>query len=169
MYPYNISISEISEAENSNDNTKLIISADTQTVSDMLIDAVKDEAHDYAKYMAISKKIENPTDAETVKSIAYDEYKHKRIFEEIFKALTGTYPTAETTNAATDTGEDELTMLETLTNSFFGELEAVEMYREIMSAFANNNIRELVFEVITDEQTHADILNYLMPKFSNME
>ena len=47
MYPYNISISEISEAENSNDNTKLIISADTQTVSDMLIDDVKDEAHDY--------------------------------------------------------------------------------------------------------------------------
>ena len=41
------------------------------------------------------------------------------------------------------------------------------MYRDIMSAFEDIAIRDMLFEIITDEQSHADILNYLIHKNSH--
>ena len=61
-------------------------------ILDMLTDALDDEYSDYTKYMELSEKIDDTRDSGTVRSMAYDEYKHRRLFEEIYKALTGSAP-----------------------------------------------------------------------------
>ena len=95
--------------------------------------------------------------------MSLDEYKHKRIFEEIYTALTGEQPTISVVETETDFSD----IPAVLVNRLFDELESVEMYRDIMSAFEDNAIRDMLFEIITDEQSHADILNYLIHKNSH--
>ncbi len=125
----------------------------------MLADAVNDEAGDFSTYAAIAEIITDANDSETVKSMSYDEFKHKRIFEEIYNAINGSLP--ESSEPTLPTIED---LSAALSDCLFSELEAVEMYREIISAFESTEIRNMIFEVITDEQAHADILNYLIAK-----
>ena len=69
MYPYNTRKDDepVSDA-------KLVISADTQTIADMLVDAINDEAGDYKKYTDLSQSISDAEDSETVKSMSYDEF-----------------------------------------------------------------------------------------------
>lgn len=52
-----------------------------------------------------------------------------------------------------------------LTESLFEELDSVEFYRDIMSNVETPSVREILFEIITDEQSHAQIINYLLFKY----
>ena len=54
---------------------------------------------------------------------------------------------------------------ELLTESLFEELDSVEFYRDIMSNVETPSVREILFEIITDEQSHAQIINYLLFKY----
>ena len=81
MYPYNIKnnskpIPKLNAA-------RLTISADEQTLQAMLNDAINDENRDFMYYQALSEAMPGSVDGEIVKSMSLDEYKHKRIFEEI--------------------------------------------------------------------------------------
>ena len=156
MYPYNIKKSDLSasEARTTSQNSN-------QTLADMLIDAIHDEVSDFNKYIALSRNVTDKEDSEIVRAMAYDEYKHRRIFEEIYKSLMGSSPDIP----AQEYPSNSKNLVESFTDSLFDELEAVELYREIMSAFENLDIRDMVFEIITDEQAHADILNYLIAKY----
>lgn len=158
MYPYSVKEKEI---QKNSTKGELAVSADIRTVSEMLADAVNDEAGDFAKYSSISEMLTDRDDAETVKSMSYDEFKHKRIFEEIYHALNGSLPDTVDNTESSQPAKD---LLSELSDSLFSELEAVEMYREIMAAFGGSEVRDMIFEIITDEQAHADILNYLIAK-----
>lgn len=57
-------------------------------------------------------------------------------------------------------------MAENFSNALFGELSAVEFYRKLYFAFLNPELRDALFEIITDEQGHAQILNYMYSKYS---
>ena len=54
---------------------------------------------------------------------------------------------------------------ELLSESLFEELDSVEFYRDIMSNVETPSVREILFEIITDEQSHAQIINYLLFKY----
>lgn len=161
MYPYNIKNN--SKPIPKLNTARLTISADEQTLQAMLNDAINDENRDFMYYQALSEAMPDSVDGEIVKSMSLDEYKHKRIFEEICTALTGEQPTISVVETETDFSD----IPAVLVNRLFDELESVEMYRDIMSAFEDNAIRDMLFEIITDEQSHADILNYLIHKNSH--
>lgn len=156
MYPYNIKTTDTKPKKN------IVMANDVEIISEMLIDAINDEASDYKKYTTLASIINNSEDSETVKSMSYDEYKHKRLFEEIYNNLTGMK--APEAKEEADIVYDNLT--DALKDSLFGELEAVEMYREIMAAVEDQYIRDMLYEIITDEQAHADLINYLLAKNS---
>ena len=161
MYPYNIKNN--SKPIPKLNTARLTISADEQTLQAMLNDAINDENRDFMYYQALSEAMSDSVDSEIVKSMSLDEYKHKRIFEEIYTALTGEQPTISVVETETDFSD----IPAVLVNRLFDELESVEMYRDIMSAFEDNAIRDMLFEIIADEQSHADILNYLIHKNSH--
>ncbi|MPM83916.1 hypothetical protein SDC9_130986 [bioreactor metagenome] len=141
-------------------NAKLVMSEEEPTIQDMIIDAIKDEEHDFKYYSALSDAITDPTDAETVKSMSLDEYKHKRLLEEIYYALTGAMPQPVEVEIEPISNN----LKEEFSNSLFKELEGVELYRELMTSFESLGVRDLFFEILTDEQSHADMLNYLIQK-----
>jgi rubrerythrin len=60
-------------------------------------------------------------------------------------------PTVETYNRLIDAVE----------TSIDGELEAVELYRKIQSMLPNMKLRDMLFEIITDEQEHATRFVYV--------
>lgn len=157
MYPYNTnSTQKINNIKVT--SAKLIMSEEEPTIQDMIIDAIKDEEHDFKYYSALSDAITDTADSETVKSMSLDEYKHKRILEEIYYALTGAMP--EKVEVEIEPISNNLE--NEFGNSLFKELEGVEIYRELMTSFESLGVRDLFFEILTDEQSHADMLNYLM-------
>lgn len=164
MYTYNQKNQKNLINQSINASTDNVNESDVQTIIDMLNDALEDEYKNYYNYMAISEAMDDGIDSETVKSMAYDEYKHRRLIEEIYTAIIGSAPIPPKNMFKPKNVENVLDILDELTESLFRELEAVELYRDIMFSIENISIRDMLFEIITDEQAHADIINYIIPK-----
>lgn len=125
-------------------------------VLDLIKEAMKDERHDRVKY----NNMMNMTNDEKIKhqiNFAYmDEGKHYKMFQQIYYTLTGKVidipiPPVESYNNLKDAVE----------TSINGELEAVELYRKILSLLPNQKLRDMQFEIITDEQEHATRFVYV--------
>lgn len=125
-------------------------------VLDLIKEAMKDERHDRVKY----KNMMEMTNDERIKkqiNFAYmDEGKHYKMFQQIYYSLSGKIidipiPPVESYNnikAAVETSID-------------GELDAVELYRKIMSLLPSQRLRDMAFEILTDEQEHATRFVYI--------
>ena len=130
----------------------------------MVTEAIKDEMEDSRFYSTIANTLEDENDSKIFYKIACDEKKHEKIFSEIYEMLTG--------ESFSDDGMDcdkkpiSDNMAENFSNALFGELSAVEFYRKLYFAFLNPELRDALFEIITDEQGHAQILNYMYSKYS---
>lgn len=53
------------------------------------------------------------------------------------------------------------TLMEAVQSSIEGESEAVDQYREILALMTNMQMRDKIFEIITDEQEHFGRFIYL--------
>ena len=53
------------------------------------------------------------------------------------------------------------TLMEAVQSSIEGENEAVDLYRKIFALMVNRQMRDKVFEIITDEQEHFGRFIYL--------
>lgn len=103
---------------------------------------------------------EAPTEEEkaVIRSIRDDERRHNTMFRAIYKAYTG-----ETLPPSTDTAfERPASYGEGLRRALFGELGAVERYRNIRAGLPDRYYRDMVFEILTDELKHASKYNYLI-------
>ena len=130
----------------------------------MLIEAIKDEIRDAHFYDSIAEMLSDEDDRKIFHKIHHDEDKHKKIFTEIYEILTGETPSPE--ELMTDEKEISENMIQNFSDAIFDELSAVEFYRKLYFAFLNQEIRDSLFEVITDEQSHAQILNYMYSKYT---
>lgn len=128
-----------------------------QKLADLLVEAMKDERHDRVKYnmmmeMTNDKKVRDQID------FAYkDEIKHYELFRKIYYALfrkNMEVPIPKTI-------EHYENLKDAVESSINGELEAVELYRKIQSMLPNMQMRDTLFEIITDEQEHATRFVYL--------
>jgi Rubrerythrin. len=123
---------------------------------DMLVEAMKDERSDRAKYKVL---MDMTTDEKVKRQINFayeDEGKHYKLFQNIYQQLTGQY--LDIPEAQPKHYKDLLTEIQT---SIDGELEAVELYRKIMAMLPNQQMRDTLYEIITDEQEHATRFVYL--------
>jgi rubrerythrin len=106
-----------------------------------------------------------PTDDEKniIASIRDDERGHNKMFRQIYKNITG---------VDVPTGEDEefvkpISYLDGIKKALFGELGAVEKYREIRRGLPSTMYRDILFNIITDEIKHSAKYNYLYTLNSN--
>ena len=129
----------------------------------MLIEAIKDEIRDAHFYDSIAEMLSDEDDRKIFHKMHHDEDKHRKIFMEIYEILTGETPSPE--ELMTDEKEISENMTQNFSNAIFDELSSVEFYRKLYFAFLNQEIRDSLFEVITDEQSHAQILNYMYSKY----
>jgi rubrerythrin len=127
------------------------------TLLDKLIEAMKDERHDRVKYQRMMEMTNNPAVIRQIKFAHDDEIKHYGMFNKIYYQLTGKkidIPIPERI-------EKYNNLTDAVQSSIDGELGAVELYREIYALLPNRQMRDQIFEIITDEQEHAARFIYL--------
>lgn len=117
----------------------------------LLLEAMKDERHDTVKYKIMMEKTNDPEIKKQIKFAYDDEIKHYGMFNSIYRALTG--KTVDIPLPKTVEKYD--TLMDAVKSSIEGENEAVDLYRQIYSLLTNQNMKDMVYEIITDEQEHA--------------
>lgn len=169
MYPYNMQ-SYMENENNSNNRAPEIIEveeaigpsveADTKVLT-MMDEAITDEMKGYEYYKRLQTMFDDPKDKDTVRHMSLDEMKHRRMVEDLYKDITG--KTAPTFKA--DDIRISRNLLVELANSIMNEYEDVEFYRRLLFMLKNPDYRDRLFEILTDEQSHAGKLNYLYSKY----
>ena len=139
------------------------VSGADEKIKELLLIAIKDELHDRNFYNQLAKNIDNKEDASIVRQISMDEQKHYDYLLWIYKKLVGHTPFIR------DNKDEQFKIPSSLSkvfaSSIFSELEAVEFYRRLMFMFLDLEVRDMIYEIITDEQAHATKFNYLYSKY----
>ncbi|WP_322412878.1 ferritin-like domain-containing protein, partial [Clostridium perfringens] len=102
---------------------------------------------------------------EIIASIRDDERRHNQIFRRIYKDFTGMDVVSMDEEKAFEKPES---YLDGIKKALFGELSAVERYRNIRRALPMGPYRDMLFDIITDELKHASKYNYLFTLNSTM-
>ena len=123
---------------------------------DMIKEAMKDEKHDNKKYKMMNEMTENKEIRENIRHAYEDEAKHYRMFQDIYEDLTG--ENIEIPVPKVDLADR---FVDNVKSSIQGELGAVEMYRDIRAMLTTKRHRDMLYEIITDEQEHATRFVYI--------
>jgi rubrerythrin len=125
---------------------------------DLVRSAVEGEREDELFYDYLISVAPSQEEVNIIKSIRDDERKHNKMFREIYAYFTGEEIQAEENPKF----EKPKSYLEGVKKAFFGELAAMERYRNIRAGLPVNYYRDMVFEILTDELKHADKYNYIL-------
>lgn len=129
-----------------------------QEALSLIKQAVQGEKEDELFYNYLISVAPTKEEAEIISSIRDDEMKHNKMFREIYTYFTGeVLPKTEDISF-----EQPDSYVEGVKRALFGELKAVEKYRNILAGIPVNYYKEMVFEVLTDELKHADKYNYIL-------
>lgn len=123
---------------------------------ELIKEAMQDELHDHKKYKMMMEMTDNTEINEQVEHAYKDEGKHYKMFQKLYEELTG-----RTVEVPLPEVERYSRLIDAVKSSINGELEAVEMYREIRSMLKGKRHRDMLYEIITDEQEHATRFTYL--------
>jgi len=123
---------------------------------DLLREAMLDESMDHRKYRLMMEMTDNREIIEQIQHAYEDEAKHYDMFQEIYEELTGS-----DVKILSPEQEYQNRLIDAVKSSINAELEAIELYREIRTMLRGKKYRNMMFEIITDEQEHATRLIYL--------
>lgn len=121
-------------------------------------EAVQDEREDELFYDYLISVAPTKEEKDIITSIRNDERKHNKLFRGIYKAFTG----KDIETPKNVDFEKPVSYIAGVKKALFGELGAVERYRDIIAGLPNRYYRDMVFEILTDEQKHADKYNYIL-------
>lgn len=124
----------------------------------LIKEAVQGEKEDAQFYEYLIKKAPTKEEKEIIESIRNDELKHNKMFREIYKGITGMHvPPSEDSEF-----KKPKSYIAGIKKALFGELAAVEKYREIKKGLPSRCSRDMLFEIITDEIKHSIKYNYIL-------
>lgn len=127
-----------------------------ENLLDLIEEAMKDERHDRIKYKNMMEMTKDEKIRKQIEFAYMDEGKHYKMFQQIYYMLTG-----RSINIPAPQVKTYARLIDAVEDSINGELEAVELYRKIQSMLPNMKLRDMLFEIITDEQEHATRFVYL--------
>jgi rubrerythrin len=128
-----------------------------ESLNNLMLKAMQAERHDAVKYQRMMEMTNNPMVKAQIKFAHDDELKHYEMFRQMYYQMTG---------RAVDIPlpanvERYNTLIEAVQSSIEGENEAVDLYREISALMTNKQMRDTIYEIITDEQEHFGRFIYL--------
>lgn len=128
-------------------------------ISELIQDAVNKEYANRDFYNNLSDLSTDIDDKKILKDISMDEEKHAKILKELYYIINSSYPDLSKAEIYID---NDLT--ENICSAIMDETKAVEGYRAILFALESQNVKDMIMEIIFDEQNHAAKLNYLYSK-----
>jgi rubrerythrin len=138
-------------------NYSMIYDNALQKSLNLIKEAVHGEREDELFYDYLISVAPSKEEKDIIASIRDDERKHNVMFRRIYKAFTG----MAVPSGVEETFQKPSSYLDGIKRALFGELKAVEKYREIRKGLPMRPYRDVLFEIITDELKHASKYNYL--------
>lgn len=123
----------------------------------LIVESVQSEREDELFYDYLLGLAPTEEQRNIITSIRDDERKHNRMFREIYYQLTG----QDIPPAPEAPFQPPASYLAGIRKALFGELNAVERYRQILFGMSFLPFRNMVTEIYTDELKHASKWNYL--------
>ncbi|WP_139490888.1 ferritin-like domain-containing protein [Brevibacillus dissolubilis] len=125
-----------------------------------ILQGISGERNDELFYDYLISVAPTQQEKQIITSIRNDERKHRRMFRQLYTALTGQQPP---TTAETETFQRPASYLAGIEQALLGELRAFENYR-IIYLNLPYPYRDIMFEIMTDEIKHASYYNWLYAK-----
>lgn len=133
-----------------------------QYISKLIETEISAETMTNKFYNALVEKSTDIDDKKMLKEISMDEEKHRKMLTQLYTELNGKKPEIK---------EEDIQIINTLCENFANaigaELDTVEKYRVLLFAFEKAEYKNMIMEIIFDEQNHAAKLNYLYSKNKN--
>lgn len=123
----------------------------------LMVEAVQGEKEDRLFYEYLISVAPTQADKDVIASIRDDEIRHNIMFKKIYKDFTG----KDVMDVNGEQFKKPGSYTDGIQQALFGELNAVEKYREIRKGLPDRYYRDLVFDILTDELKHADKYNFL--------
>lgn len=142
----------------------MIYNHQLQGALERLREAVQGEREDELFYDYLISVAPTREEKDIIVSIRDDERRHNRLFKKIYKDFTG----MEVPPGGEETFERPRSYLDGIKKALFGELRAVEKYRDIRRNLPMGPYRDVLFDIITDEIKHSSKYNYLFTLNSSM-
>lgn len=120
--------------------------------------AVQGEREDELFYDYLISMAPTQEEKDIITTIRNDERKHNNYFREIYNYYTKQNIIAP----AATTFEKPESYIEGIIKAKFGELAAVKRYRDIRAGLPTEYYKDMAFEILTDELTHADKYDYIL-------
>ena len=155
MYPYNIN------HDRSDQEKPLVMAQNNTTLTELLTEAIADETHDGMYYERLSELISDAGDKNIVWDIHLDEVRHRGLFSDIYRILTGNEPPEPEEMDDMPTGN----LADDISKGLIGETDAMEFYYQILLALTDPDMRSILGQIITDESRHAHLMSYLFSKY----
>ena len=132
-----------------------------QKVLEILQSAWEGERENEAYISKLVKLAKDPGDKETLRLLNMDEHKHVKYFAEIYKKLSDEKISQRIQIPQRPISWDLYTELEKF---IYKCTENVEFYRRIYFGFSDPDIRDMLFEIITDEINMAIKMTHMCNK-----
>lgn len=120
-----------------------------------LEEAIQDEASAIRFYQKLMEQAPDEKQRASIRHAYEDEIKHLRLFRSLYRRLARREAPVSVRETPFESYKDGIR------KAFESELEAYEMYRNMYLATAVPEVREILFEAMTDESEHAQRFNFI--------
>jgi len=142
-------------------NYKARITPPNQKVLEIIQSAWEEERENELCIHRLMKLAKDSADKETLRMLRMDEHKHVKYFADIYKMLSGRALQPDTPLTQRSQGWSFYSECEKM---MYKCIENVEFYRRIYFGFADLDIRDTLFEIITDETNMAIKMTHMCNK-----
>ncbi|WP_410506220.1 ferritin family protein [Haloimpatiens sp. FM7315] len=125
---------------------------------DIIKRAIEGEKEDEAFYNTLIEMAPTKEQKEIIESIRDDEIRHNIMFKKMYAELAG----MQNRHKYEVCTRKSMPYIDGIKKALFGEMKAVEEYREILKGLPNMCYRDIVFDIITDEIKHGIKYNYIL-------
>lgn len=158
MYPYNID-KPIQKAT-AEGTFPEPISTDERLL-ELVTMAMQDEVNDASKYKKMSEDTTDEESKDVLRSMYFDENRHKVLLNEIYTNLSGN---GAPEIVAEEMDGDDISYTDQLKRNVIGEVEGAKYYRDLSLMLNDEYLKQILYSILDDEQNHSILNMYLLMK-----
>lgn len=170
MYPYrsNTNIYQKNTSINTRETSLSVTKEDLKQdkrILELLEIAQQETIQSLSAFDALIKNEALQPDIETLRNSYLDEIKHLKLLQEILYNITGKSSPAQQTTQSTAAKATTQNIPSEIEKALHQEMEQTDFFRELLIAMPETDLRDILFEIITDKQDHCIRLCFLFSKY----
>lgn len=167
MYPYRSNTSIKNTAINTREGNTTVTKEDLkqdQRLLQLLEIAQQETQQSLSAFDALMKNKALQQDIETLRNAYLDEVKHLKLLQEIWYNITSQSQSQAQPISKNSTANSEAVGTE-IEKTLMQEMEQTDFFRELLMLISETDLRDILYEIITDKQDHCIRLCFLFSKY----